>query len=75
MKKFIPFLVLYIIGAIFFYINASSSFMDESGVVHEPFFFLVPLAYLSFALGILDLVASGVITLARRLRAKRTPDE
>jgi len=74
MLKIIIFFALILLGVLFFYLHASSSWMDEAGALHEPFFILVPLAYLSLALGLLGAGIMGMIALARRVRAKRTLD-
>ncbi|MFP3376985.1 DUF3955 domain-containing protein [Bacillus sp. SIMBA_069] len=52
MKKYLLAIVLISLGATCLFIHGATSKMDGTGLLIEPYFFLVPISYLMFFSGI-----------------------
>ncbi|MDM5236704.1 DUF3955 domain-containing protein [Bacillus cereus] len=52
MKKYVLSIMLIVLGFIFLSIHGANSNVAENGMLMEPYFFLVPVSYVLFLMGI-----------------------
>ncbi|MDR4982347.1 hypothetical protein CN491_14995 [Bacillus cereus] len=52
MKKYVLSMMLIVLGFIFLSIHGANSNVAENGMLMEPYFFLVPVSYVLFLMGI-----------------------
>lgn len=52
MKKYVLSMMLIVLGFIFLSIHGANSTVAENGMLMEPYFFLVPVSYVLFLMGI-----------------------
>lgn len=67
MYKIIFFSIFAVLGITCFSIHATTSWMDEAGHMHEPFFYLVLVGYPLVVIGLLGLIATCIYALWHRL--------
>lgn len=68
MKKFI-YILPFILGILCFITSAiSGSTVTSDGILIEPFFFLIPIGYICFLIGIIMCLSKGLFTLYKRTK-------
>ncbi|MFD0944411.1 DUF3955 domain-containing protein [Savagea faecisuis] len=55
-----------VLSGMMLFTHAMTSYMDANGIVHEPFFFFVPLTYIVWAVVALFWMIRGVTTYVQR---------